>query len=75
LQGNAGLTIDPVAAGQTTITGTINSINFTVWVNGEQAAVSTTVNDNGVYTWEADNVPTTPNGLVKVTAVPNGGGQ
>jgi hypothetical protein len=63
------LTIDPVAAGQTTITGTINSTSFTVWVNGIQATLSGTDN-----TWEADNVPTRPNGLVKVTAVPNGGG-
>jgi len=66
LQGDAGLTIDPVAAGQTIVTGSISSTNFTVWVNGIQA----TLTGN---TWEADNVPTRPNGLVKVTAVPNGG--
>ncbi len=72
IQGDAGLIIDPISANQTTVTGEINSNTFTVWVNGTKATMSSSPNGNGVYTWEADNVPIPPNGsLVQVTAIPN----
>jgi hypothetical protein len=71
-QGSVGLAIDPIPPNQTTVTGEINADTFTVWVNGVKASMSSSVNGNGVYTWEADNVPIPPNGsLVEVTAIPN----
>jgi hypothetical protein len=69
IQGDAGLTVNPITPNQTTVTGGINSTNFTIWVNGVRA----TITGN---TWEADDVPIPPNSsLVQVTAIPNGGGQ
>ncbi len=72
IQGDAGLTIDPISPNQTMVTGEINFNTFTVWVNGIKATMSSSPNDNGIYTWEADDVPIPPNGsLVQVTAIPN----
>jgi hypothetical protein len=72
IQGDAGLVVDPIPHNQTTVTGKINSNTFTVWVNGVKATMSSTVNGNGVYTWEADAVPIPPNSsLVQVSAIPN----
>jgi hypothetical protein len=72
IQGDAGLTIDPISPNQTTVTGEINFNTFTVWVNGIKATMSSSQNGNGVYTWEADDVPIPPNGsVVQVTAIPN----
>jgi hypothetical protein len=65
IQGDAGLVINPVSAAATTVTGTINSTNYTVWVNGVKA----TVNDSGA--WTADNVPIAPQRLVQAAAIPN----
>ena len=67
IQGNAGLTIDPIPHNQTTVTGGINASGYTVWVNGIQA----TITGNR---WEADNVPIPPNSsLVQVRAIYGGG--
>lgn len=72
IQGDAGLIVDPIASNQTTVTGKINSDTYTVWVNGVKATTSSTTNGEGVYTWQADDVPIPPNGsLVQVTAIPN----
>jgi hypothetical protein len=68
IQGDAGLTVDPIPPNQTTVTGSIASSGYTVWVNGKQATITGT-------RWEADNVPIPPNtSLVQVSAIPNNGG-
>ena len=74
VRGDAGLAIDPIPTNQTTVTGEINSTNYSVSVSGVLATVSSSTNANGVYTWEADNVPIPPNNsLVQATATPNSG--
>jgi hypothetical protein len=70
--GDLGLNIDPVSAGQTTVTGEINSTNYTVWVNGSPAT------NNGDGTWTAQ-IPSigVGGGRVQALAIPNsdnGGG-
>ncbi|MGD0744048.1 MAG: hypothetical protein ABSA45_02740, partial [Verrucomicrobiota bacterium] len=50
-QGDIGLAIDSVSAGQTTVTGEISSSDYTVWVNGSQAT------NNGNGTWTAQIAP------------------
>ncbi len=66
LSGNAGLNIDPVAAGQTTVTGEINANSDTVWVNGEEA----TNDGNGM--WTASIAPIGgAGGAVEAVAIPN----
>ena len=50
-QGESGLTIDAVAPGQTTVTGTIGPGDYTVWVNGVEAT------SNGDGTWTAQITP------------------
>ena len=66
-QGTSGLSVDTIPANQTTVTGHIDSTDYSVWVNGKLATISGT-------TWEADNVPMPPNAsLVKISAVPNSG--
>jgi hypothetical protein len=75
IQGDSGLTIDPIPPNQTTVTGEINSSNFTILVNGIPATISPPVDGNQVYTWEADDVPIPPNSsLVQVQAIPTSGG-
>lgn len=63
--------VNPVTGGQTTITGTINTNDYAVWVNGVLAT------QDGEGNWEADNVPTLPNNaVVQVRVIPdsdNGG--
>jgi hypothetical protein len=57
------LTINPVTPGDTTVTGTINSTNYTVWVNRVKATVDTVdENGDGTWNWEADAVPIYPSG-------------
>lgn len=66
VQGNLGLSVDPIVTNQTMVTGEIASSGYTVWVNGVKA----TNNNNG--TWSAYNVPIPANSsLVQVTAIPN----
>ena len=66
IQGDIGLSMDPIPPNQTTVTGKINSSGYTIWVNGVMAT------QNGDGTWTATNVPIPPNGsLVQVTAIPN----
>jgi hypothetical protein len=75
IQGDSGLTIDPIPPNQTTVKGEINSSDFTILVNGIPATISPPVNGNQVYTWEADDVPIPPNSsLVQVQAIPTSGG-
>ncbi|MGH7952939.1 MAG: hypothetical protein ACREFE_13630, partial [Limisphaerales bacterium] len=63
--GDSGLSIDPVIAGQTTVTGQISSSDYTVWVNGAQAVVS-----DGA--WSADVAPISgEGGTVEAMAIPN----
>jgi hypothetical protein len=74
IQGSVGLAIDPIAPNQATVTGEIGSNGYPVSVNGIMATVSSSPNGNGVYTWEADNVPMPPNNsLVKAAAMPGSG--
>jgi hypothetical protein len=66
LSGDAGLNIDPVSAGQTTVTGEINAGNDTVWVNGAQAI------NNGDGAWTATITPISGmGGAVEAVAIPN----
>jgi hypothetical protein len=63
------LTINPVVAGQVTVTGSINTSGYTVWVNHVQATLSGT-------NWTVQIPPITiGGGSVEAEAVPNGGGQ
>jgi hypothetical protein len=72
VQGDSGLNIDPMSEDQTNVTGEISVKTYTVWVNGVEAALSSTPNGNGVYTWEANNPSVGPNNtLVQVEAIPN----
>ena len=50
-QGDFGLTIGPVVAGQTTVTGGIGPGDFTICVNGVEAT------NNGYGTWTAEIAP------------------
>ncbi len=71
------LHINTIHAGDTTVTGTINSTNYTVWINRVKATLDTVdENDDGTWNWEADNVPIYPGndgGMMKVRtrAIPN----
>lgn len=66
VQGDVGLGIDPVSAGQTTVTGEINSSDYTIWVNGAAAT------NNGDGTWAAQIAPIRANGdTVEAMAIPN----
>jgi hypothetical protein len=71
VQAGAGLTVNPVAAGDTMVYGTIGVSNYTIWVNGVQAT------NNGDSTWSAQITPLcVGGGLVVVAAIPdsdNGG--
>ena len=70
IQSPVVLIINPVVAGQVTVTGTINTGGYTVWVNGFQASY-TDAND-----WTVQIPPITiGDGAVNAVAVPNGGGQ
>jgi hypothetical protein len=70
IQSPVVLTINPVVAGQTTVTGTINTSGYTVWVNGVQATYADSTD------WTVQIPPITiGGGAVNAVAVPNGGGQ
>jgi hypothetical protein len=70
IQSPVVLTINPVVAGQVTVTGTISTGGYTVWVNGVQAT-----NTDGTD-WTVQIPPITiGGGAVNAVAVPNGGGQ
>jgi thrombospondin type 3 repeat protein len=61
------LTLNPVSAGQTLVTGTIDDTNYTVYVNGVQAT------NNGGGTWSAQITPIgVGGGAVVVNAVAGG---
>ena len=63
------LTVNKLTAGQTTVTGTINTGGHTVWVNGVQATITGT-------NWTVEVPPVgLEHGWVEVTTVPNGGSQ
>ena len=65
IQSSIGLSVNPVQAGDTTVSGAIGTNGYTVWVNGVQAA-----QDSG--TWTAQIAPLgVGGGLVQVTAIPN----
>ena len=65
IQSSIGLSVNAVQAGDTTVSGTIGTNGYTVWVNGVQAA-----QDSG--TWTAQIAPLgVGGGLVQVTAIPN----
>jgi hypothetical protein len=69
IQSPVVLTINPVVAGQVTVTGSISQTGYTVWVNNVQAALSGT-------NWTVQIPPITiGGGSVSAIAVPNGGGQ
>jgi hypothetical protein len=66
IQSSLQLTINPVQAGQTTVTGTINSTNYTVWANGVIATLSNGTN------WSAlISAIGMGGGAVNVIAIPN----
>lgn len=72
IQSSIGLTVNPAAAGDTTVYGSLDTPGYTVWVNGNQAT------DNGDGTWTAAITPLCiGGGLVAVAAIPNtdNGGQ
>jgi len=80
---DVNLTIDDVpqdqlATGLVTVTGTIDSTNFTVWVNGV-VTTNVTDNGNGTWHWEAYDVPLNSGGTatIQAVAIPNSvnGGQ
>ena len=77
IQSDMVLTIDDLSAtdlNQPTIfvSGTINTNDYTVWVNGMQV---TTVwpNGNGTYGWQVDGVPVNDGGtaVIQARAIPN----
>ena len=63
-----GLTLDPVAAGQALVTGTIDNTNYTVYVNGMQAT-----NTGGGH-WSATITPIGVSGGAVVANAVLGGG-
>ena len=71
VQGDIGLNVDSVSAGQTVVTGEIGATNDTVWVNGAKAT------NNGDGTWTAQiKAIEVGGGVVEALAVPdsdNGG--
>jgi hypothetical protein len=80
---DVNLTIDDVPLdqqdnGRVTVTGTIDSADFTVWVNGVMVT-SLTDNQDGTWSWEADYVPLNSGGTatIQAVAIPNSvnGGQ
>ena len=65
IQSSIALSVNPVQAGDTTVSGTIGTNGYTVWVNGVQAA-----QNSGA--WTAQIAPLgVSGGLVQVTAIPN----
>jgi hypothetical protein len=58
--------------GSTTVTGTIDSTNYTVWVNGVRFT-SYVPNGLGAWTWTANNVPIPAGGtaVIQALAIPN----
>jgi hypothetical protein len=66
-QGHLALTVDPVVAGQTTVTGKIGSKDWAVFVNGVEA----TIKEDG--TWTAKIPPITGGGMIQTMAVPKSG--
>ena len=68
-QSTVGLTINPVQAGDTTVSGTMDTAGYTIWANGAQA----TQDGNG--NWTATITPIgLGGGVVNVSAVPNTSG-
>jgi hypothetical protein len=69
---------DQLSTGLVTVTGTIDSADFTVWVNGV-IATNLTDNGNGTWLWEADGVLLNTGGtaIIQAVAIPNSanGGQ
>jgi hypothetical protein len=69
VQGDTGLAIDSVSAGQTMVTGEIDpsiSSGYTIWVNGNQAT------NNGDGTWTAQIAPFgVGGGVVEAMAISN----
>jgi hypothetical protein len=73
VQSDIALTLNAVPADQLhrlslNLAGTVSAVDYTVWVNGVQAAV------DGSGTWSADNVPVNAGGTASffVTAYPPG---
>ena len=65
-QGDMGLSIDAVLAGQTMVTGEVASVDCDIWVNGVQGV------NNGDGTWTAQITPIgASGGTVIATAYPN----
>ncbi len=68
IQSPVVLTINPVVAGQVTVTGSISQTGYTVWVNNVQATLSGT-------NWTVQIPPITiGGGSVRAAAVPSSGG-
>lgn len=66
IQSAVGLTVNSVQAGDTTVTGTIGTSGYTVWVNGNQAT------NDGSGNWTAQISPLcVGGGQVAVAAIPN----
>lgn len=65
IQTNVTLTINPIVAGQTQVSGSIGASGYTVWVNGVQ-----TTQTNGTWTAQIAAV-CIGGGVVNVTAIPN----
>jgi hypothetical protein len=66
VQSAVSLTINQVLAGDTLVTGGMDTGGYTIWVNGIKAT------DNGDGTWSAEITPIgIGGGLVLVTAIPN----
>lgn len=69
VQGDIGLAIDPIAAGQTLVTGEIDSDRsggYSVWVNGNQA----TNNRDGTWSAQIASIGI-GGGMVEAIAIPN----
>ena len=58
--------------GSTTVTGTIDSSNYTVWVNGVKST-NYAANGLGGWNWSVDNVPIPAGGtaVIQALAIPN----
>jgi hypothetical protein len=69
---------DQLSTGLVTVSGTIDSADYTVWVNGIRAT-NLTDNGNGTWRWEAESVPLNSGGTatIQACAIPNSvdGGQ